>query len=189
MIYREGSWLPRAQLAGSIPSSEAKILIVYDLVVTGTGIRDTIYELKRLHGLTVAAALVLFSYGDAKETIAFEDSDIPIRTLFRQETIDSLFSESKGETSRSAGALPVARGVIHAPHQEERNVDNHPTSSKRTDIRSSIKKTIEFFDNAPKERIEELIRKTRERLVSEGEGDSPELQAWPDLPIRKQRKK
>jgi hypothetical protein len=188
-IYRENCWLPRAQLAGSIPSPDAKILIVYDLVVTGTGIRDTIQELRRLHGLRVAAALVLFAYGNAQESVTDDGKRIPIRTLLRQGDIDTLFSKSQEATSRSAAALPVARGVVHAPISEETSVDDHPPSARRTDIRSSIRKTIEFFDNAPKARIEELVRHTRDRLVEEGEGDSPELEAWPKLPPRKKRRK
>ncbi len=68
-------------------------------------------------------------------------------------------------------------------------MDGFPKGARRTDLRSAIKKTMEFFDNAPKERIEELVRQTRERLASEGEGETPELEAWPITPPRKAPKK
>jgi hypothetical protein len=49
-------------------------------------------------------------------------------------------------------------------------------NSEQEDFRRVLRKTAEWFKNATDEEIVALHRKTYERLIAEGEGDSPEVQ-------------
>jgi len=61
-VYRASYWSSRAKLAGCVPSPKTKIVLVYDLFVTGEGIRQTAKDLYERFDLHVVVAVVLYSY-------------------------------------------------------------------------------------------------------------------------------
>jgi orotate phosphoribosyltransferase len=68
-IYRADHWPTRATLAGYQLRPTDRIALVYDLIVTGDGIRQAAEDLKAKFGATVVAAVVLFGYGEKRDKL------------------------------------------------------------------------------------------------------------------------
>jgi len=62
-VFREGYWTPRNQLAGPFtPNKNQRVLLIYDLMVSGGGLRHAAQILDQNFGVQTSGAVVLMSY-------------------------------------------------------------------------------------------------------------------------------
>jgi hypothetical protein len=98
VIYRETHWPKRAALSGAIPGKDARIAIVYDLMVSGAGICHAASALRNLTGACTVAALVLFRYTDEPRSITCDHQTIHIESLARPAIINRLMRGGASNT-------------------------------------------------------------------------------------------
>ena len=79
-VYRASYWSTRSKLVGCVPKPKTKIALVYDLFVTGDGIRQTSKDLYERFDLQVVAAVVLYSYGKS-DRITVDGREIKIMAI------------------------------------------------------------------------------------------------------------
>ena len=131
-IYRAGYWSQRAKLVGYRPPRDAKVAIVYDLFVTGDGIKQVATELRRDFQVPVVAAVVLYTYAD-KPSIMDEDNQIiQIRsiasdTMLRPEVMQIVERGVKKTkhirlTNGRGFNLSVARGELSLSTRKKRSL-------------------------------------------------------------------
>lgn len=81
-IYRETHWAQRAALAASRPGARDRIAILYDLIVTGAGIRHAADAIRELTGAVTVGAVLLCGYGERRSTVKSEaGQEIAIEAL------------------------------------------------------------------------------------------------------------
>lgn len=80
-VYRANHWPERAKLAGYRPRPMDRIALVYDLLVTGDGIRQAAKDLKARFGTTTVAAVVLFGYGSKRDTVEIDGQTIKVEAI------------------------------------------------------------------------------------------------------------
>lgn len=174
-IFRDGHWSDRAVIAGQIPSSSDRVVIVYDLVDTGSGIRYVAQKLMALCKARTVAAQVLFQFkGNRKmfeikysnehpsicvESFALHDETVPaldqisIRMDPNRAIMDDrgqvIFESAIKTEAALSGDSDVPHGV--APRTRER-LDMH-----RRDVdpvRSWTKRLRSYFKGRSAEREE-----------------------------------
>lgn len=79
-VYRAGYWAQRAKVVGRQPARGTRIALVYDLIVSGKGIREVAHELRRTLGVSVVGAVVLYAY-DGNDRIEADGEVIQVRAL------------------------------------------------------------------------------------------------------------
>jgi hypothetical protein len=80
-IYRLGYWSRRSRVTGSLPQAGDRVAIVYDLLVTGDGVRRIAENLKKDMEVTVAGAVVLLGYGERKDTLEVDGQVIKVHAF------------------------------------------------------------------------------------------------------------
>lgn len=80
-IYRAAYCSRDAKLVGHLPSPTDRVALVYDLLVTGNGIREAAEDLKAAHDVDVAAAVVLLAYENGREIRTAGGRSIRIEAL------------------------------------------------------------------------------------------------------------
>lgn len=112
-IYRSGYWSPHAKLAGHRPIPTDRVVLVYDLLVSGDGIREAADDLKTCYGVTVVAAIVLLAYTRQSEIKTADGMSIRIDALQRYDDIAGHFEQ-----------VEKAGGVVHRVSEgKEANAD------------------------------------------------------------------
>lgn len=71
-VYREKSWSRASEFVGYTPSETDKTVIIYDLVLTGAGVRNPALMLQSRFGTEVAGAIVLHSFNSDLKEIPLE---------------------------------------------------------------------------------------------------------------------
>jgi orotate phosphoribosyltransferase len=148
-IYRENYWAKRAKLVGYQPTISDRIALVYDLVVTGNGIRQVAKELKTKYDATVVAAVVLFGYDMSRKELESNDQTIKVESIGWYQNLASQVEEIRtkevGETPdiikvvsslvanpRSIASTPrVAGGIEDAPPLQGGKSNMSPSPSHR----------------------------------------------------------
>lgn len=131
-IYRLTHWSERAAITGYRPSESDKLLVVYDLVVTGSGITQPAVDLLRLTGARVAAAVVAFGYDKKRTVLTFsEEQEIELDTIgWYSDHIDQIekfeqqkdYRESSSVTGEALKASPVLGALASFPVSQEDNM-------------------------------------------------------------------
>lgn len=83
-VYRLTHWSEQATITGYKPTERDNLLVIYDFVVTGSGITQPAKELQRINRArahVVKAAVVLFGYGDKRTELAFTDDESTERLI------------------------------------------------------------------------------------------------------------
>lgn len=81
-IYRETRWAKGVAITADKPLSGDRILMVYDLIVTGAGIGAAADIVHEISGATTHAAVVLCGYGPHRESIRTDrGQDIRVEAL------------------------------------------------------------------------------------------------------------
>jgi len=142
-IYREGYWSKRAQFTCYEPKTSDRMLIVYDLNVTGNGLRNVADRLYHRFGCQVSGAIVLMGYNKERQVIEFDSHQATVSafewyddTLRRQ--VDQIRQTGTRETGQirmlddqpGAESLPERFGGETSPSTEEKEVDLPPNSSR-----------------------------------------------------------
>ncbi|GAB5534412.1 MAG: orotate phosphoribosyltransferase [Rubricoccaceae bacterium] len=95
----------RKNLIEGAPVAGHRVLVVEDLVSTGGSVLAAA-EALRESGATPVAALAVFSYGLVAATDAFQDADLPLRTLT---SLDALLTIAEEEGTLDSEALTQLR--------------------------------------------------------------------------------
>jgi|GEM_PF-2851556 len=115
-IYRENYWVERTSLAGWRPSSASRVLMVYDVMVTGAGIGSAADVIKNVTGADVVAALILNARGKPREElISNEGQRIAVDTFVWNEDsqVDALLEDLSGR-----GEAPTTSEPREQPREE-----------------------------------------------------------------------
>lgn len=126
--FREGYWLPDTQIAGSYkPGPDDKVIIVYDLYVTGGGIRHAVTSIASQLRAKTVGAVIFFTYGPQPQTIEVGGEEITIRSLAQYRDVEPHIKRLRKDDDvhfqkrhlvslqhRKAPRLPVYRGKASA---------------------------------------------------------------------------
>jgi orotate phosphoribosyltransferase len=170
-IFRETHLAQRSAIAGQPPQASARVAVVYDLVVSGSGIRHVAEALQE-RGATTVAAQVMFSFAKKGEPIAYNSGaqTIHLSSLAYYDDltseIDALFSETRGirgasetmhatEGVRSQGALQerTLAGTLSTPAELQPTETaipgsgggavHHPVSSSEEQTEMSVSRPFD----------------------------------------------
>jgi orotate phosphoribosyltransferase len=85
-IYRDNYWVGRARLTGMHPAPNERVAIVYDLCVTGDGIKHVAAGLNRL-GIHTVGAAVLAGF-ERRDAVRVDQQDVAVEALLWLDSID-----------------------------------------------------------------------------------------------------
>lgn len=131
-IYREGLWSRHAQFSCYQPQRLDRILITYDLNVTGNGLKNVARRLQERFGCQVVGAVVLLGYNKDRQVIEFDSHHLNVSAFgWYDETlaseVENIRHHGARETRRiriladdqtGAGTLPPQLGGETLPSQE-----------------------------------------------------------------------
>jgi len=96
-IYRASHWNSRSQVAAYQPKPTDRILLVYDLLVTGDGIAQAAKDLRSRYGVEPVAVVVLFGFGHRRTELRVGDNTIKVSALGWHESYSDEFLNIKEE--------------------------------------------------------------------------------------------
>lgn len=171
-FYREAYWTDDTMFVGQLPPKSARVLIVYDLIVTANGILHAASDLHRCFKIENVSAVALFGYGDTRLEVETENGlSVSIHAVgwhnaFKKE-IDVLRQSKSGRTknvrilsnsfsSRRPKQAPAERrGVPWAPLQGASNMSidrlwKHSviTAYRKPELKWLKFRTIKEFERA-----------------------------------------
>lgn len=80
-IYRAGYWSTRAKIVGCKPPPQTRVALVYDLCVSGDGIRHVADEIKRDTKAVVTGAVVLYDYNQKRGSLSVDGRPLRVRSV------------------------------------------------------------------------------------------------------------
>lgn len=102
-IFRAGYWSSNTKLVGCRPSSNDKVAIVYDLFVTGDGIKQVATEAWQLFNIPIVAAVVLYAYDSRKSIMTQDGRTVVVRSISRDASLSKEIHElMEGKTEQTA---------------------------------------------------------------------------------------
>ena len=115
-IYRESKWSKTANFAGRRPLPKERVAFVYDLVVTGGGIRHAAKVLQTETQAVPCAALVLFSYGQPMTPLVERGLEpIHVESLgWYQQEVSQIRKVAKEARTRSTSASHAGGAIEDA---------------------------------------------------------------------------
>jgi hypothetical protein len=133
---------------GHHPSAEDRVAIVYDLLVTGEGIREVVDDLRATYGVHATAAVVLMSYDARRELEGGDSGTIRVEALEWYGEVAGALEDTlnpgrrlEGQTDRAAGQQsrvdpPVLTGVVSTPlsREEPPRTDPEPRQGGRQTV-------------------------------------------------------
>jgi len=184
--FRENYWLKRTHLVGTLPNESSRVAVVYDLLVSGNGIRHAASQLKQAHGINISAAVVLYQYAQANSDEA-TNAGIRVEALVNradlvdvqyeqreyQERIHGIVGEDDLET-RSARAPRVDTSGPSAPTQETGMPKPSKTSPDETlapsphlfpgqDTKKAVASALSFLKTSSASEFRDLVRSALDR--------------------------
>ena len=110
-VFRQRYFRKRGRLSGHVPQRGAQVILVYDLVVSGYGLRTAAKNLEESFGIHVIGAVVLFNYGNS-DSIKFEADDreyeFPVISIFHYSEVESeILQIHKGNVSFTKNIKPA----------------------------------------------------------------------------------
>lgn len=128
-IYRESHWSERAAFAAGIPEPPNRIAIIYDLIVTGTGIMSAADAVKEMTGARTFAAVVLCGFGEQRDELhSRAGQSISVGAL---SWLDENAAVPKGLISRERGEVRNG-SALRQPSREE-----SPVSARKSESRGN----------------------------------------------------
>ena len=106
-VYRQTHWSEQALITGYIPKNNERLLIVYDLVVTGSGIVQPAIAIEALTGAQCVGAVVVFGYGDRRTQLEANGKKIDLEVVAWY----SDFEENKREWALGAEGITSSSGT------------------------------------------------------------------------------
>lgn len=127
-IYRETHWAQRAAIAGEMPTAESRVAILYDLIVSGTGICNAADVVKEISGARSLAAVVLCGYGLRRNELKTEQGQ-----RIRVEALTWREDEGTARTDTAARGKSEARNNS-VSREKPREVKTLERSSDKTAV-------------------------------------------------------
>ncbi len=150
-IYRSTHWAERAAIAGQRPNETDRITIIYDLVVSGTGICTAADDVKALTGATTVAAIALCGYGAPKNELRSRaDQTIALDALGWRDQSETDFldeplsrGQSEDRTHSDLREQPREEKVMPDPQKKDRLSPGYYTPATMPPLSPGAKKMLE----------------------------------------------
>jgi orotate phosphoribosyltransferase len=154
-IYRDDYWLGRAKVSGFQPSAKHRVAIVYDLVVSGDGVKHVASALSKSHNVNVVAAVVLSGF-ESRESVKLDDGrEISLRAILWQDELQTEIEQIRQRTKLITPHLSLlANGLEDASSRRVRVKRNEPqwksslNHYERSELRALRFDSVDEIDRA-----------------------------------------
>lgn len=138
-VYRQRYFTDRGRVSGSRPSQGDSVVLIYDLVVSGHGLKQAAENLERKFQVKVVGAVVLLNYTGT--TVIKTNYSFPVHTIIQYDSIKSEVQNIHSgviQYSKNVSLLHGRRDLSAPPAQKDRaSSDRNGGTEKMSDERLS----------------------------------------------------